>query len=270
MKTLSQFIWGFLLVGIGIVLLLMNINVITLNVRDVFHFFYPFLFVIIGLKWVVEWVITKGRTGWFKGVFVIIFGSLLILDRFFIIEFGFWDVYKLWPLFFIFLGLEMFRNRKITVIKVEKSSERKDKALKKVSEFYDEDDDIPNDSKGVILKNFSIGTMKFDDENWAVKPINIKNMIGDYYFDFSRAYIPDKETEIVIQGLVGDIKMLIPEDIACKIDTTVNMGEVKVFELRKDGVHNTISFESDNYSNATRKLTIHLSLKAGSIRVDRV
>src|SRR5699024_9906896 len=101
-------------------------------------------------------------------------------------------------------------------------------------------------------------------------PMYLRNLAGDFYLDFTKAFIPEKETPISINALAGDIRIVIPENIAFRVDADVKAGEIDILGQSIDGINRSMSFETDDYEDATRKLDFFLKLKAGSIRVDQV
>src|SRR5690625_7541004 len=98
MKNLFQYVVAFIIIAIGTVLIIDNLGIATFNMQNAWLSLYPILFIVFGLKWMIDRLRDKGGS-WIAGSFFFIFGSLLILDRFDVIEFIFKDIYKLWPIF---------------------------------------------------------------------------------------------------------------------------------------------------------------------------
>ncbi|QOR67348.1 cell wall-active antibiotics response protein [Cytobacillus suaedae] len=239
--TLNRVFSALLLILLGILLLLINIDVISLEINNLFVTLYPVLFLIVGFKWLVESILSKGEKGWFGGFFLFLFGALLSLDRLGYITFTFWMVWKLWPILLIFIGMKLFSKDK-----------------KSISISFEKKDSV------------AIGDYVSNSENWPLEDKNIKLGIGDVHLDFSKAFIPDKETKIDISGLVGDVTLLVPEDLAVKVDAAVKKGSIEIFDNESDGLNRTYSYKSANYDEETRKLTININLSVGSIQVEKV
>ncbi|MBM7620756.1 lia operon protein LiaF [Bacillus tianshenii] len=266
MKTFNQKIIAILLVLTGIMLLLVNLGVISLEIKEYFVTFYPVIIVLLGLKWLIESVL-YGKKLLFISLVLVVFGSLLLMDRLGYLVFEFGMVWKLWPLLFIYFGLQLFTKKRPVKITVTKGDYDFDLFSK------DEDIDISNEEKEDPThqkKVITIGELKMNKPNWAVEPLTLKTVVGDYYFDFSKAYIPDKETKIRIKGVVADLKMLIPDDLPIRIESSVKIGKIRVFDESSQGKKCRVSYESPNYESATRKLDIELDLKIGDVRIDRI
>ncbi|MBE4906815.1 cell wall-active antibiotics response protein [Bacillus luteolus] len=238
--TLNRVFSALLLILFGILLLLVNIDVISLEINNLFVTFYPVLFLIVGFKWLVESILSKGQKGWFGGFFLLLFGTLLALDRLGYITFTFWDVWKLWPVLLIYLGMKLFSKEKSVSISFAKKD------------------------------SVAIGDYVSNSENWSLEDKNIKLGIGDVHLDFSKAFIPDKETKIDISGWVGDVTLLVPEDLAIKVEATVKTGSIEIFDNDSDGLNRSYSYKSEHYDEETRKLTININLSVGSIQVEKV
>ncbi|WP_432418816.1 cell wall-active antibiotics response protein LiaF [Cytobacillus spongiae] len=271
-RSINQIFFALCLFAIGTLLLLVNIGVISLEIKELFVVSYPFVLFAFSIGKLI-YAITI-RKGWFGYLILTFFSSLLIVDRFNIINFQFWDFWKLWPILLIFIGVNLLLNK--GRVKVHISSDvplekyqSKDKVI--------EQDEVGNQGTKVKIaqkfRGFSIGDVNFKSSNWAVEPMELYNTIGDYFIDFSKAFIPEKETPIRLQGVIGDVNILIPDDIPVEIHTKVKVGDIRLFELDSEGelsANREIYYKSPDYDDATRKLRMEISLKIGSIRIDRV
>lgn len=247
-------IFALFLITLGTSLVLSNIGIVTLGFGEAWQFIYPTFFVLLGLKWLIQ--AFRGFGGFLSSVFLILFGGLLLLDQFNYLNFSFWDVYKLWPLLLISFGLQFLGLGK-----------------KKRSRFkfiFDSDKHKNSESMYTGGKKFIIGDHKFNTPNWKVGPINIWNAIGDHYVDFTKAFIPDENIPVLIHGLAGDITILMPEHVEFSVKASVKAGDIVILNQKADGINRSLAFETPGYQDSSRKLTIDLHLKAGSIRVDKV
>lgn len=250
MRNVSAFkiVFAFGLIALGVLLILTNIGVISLEIGDAVLFVYPFLFIIIGLKWIFD-----KSSSWQAGTFLLIFGGLLALDRFGYIDFAFWDVWNLWPLILVFIGISIFSptSKKPTV------------------EIITDKDT----SEGTVTKrkkNFTIGDHHLNQPNWTVEPMDLWNAIGDFQIDFTKAFIPEKNTHISVGGIVGDVKIIMPENVAFKVDASIKTGGIMVLEEKADGINRKVHYKTPDYDDAIRKITLSIDLAVGDIRVDKV
>lgn len=256
MRNFIRYFFAIFLIGAGVLLVLDNLGIADFGIRMLWHYVYPVFILVIGLKWLFDYVTKRGR-GWFLGAFFTVFGGLLILDRLEVLTFYFRDVFKLWPLLIIYIGfllIGMGRNRRSFVT------------------FFSSND---NDSrrgkmKGVNRENFTIGSQEYSQPNWKAEPMDIRTFAGDFYLDFSKAFIPEKEIPVTIRSMAGDVHILIPEHVAFKMEAHVKAGDINVLGNEIDGINRSYFHETDNYDESEQRLDFYINLKAGSVRVDQV
>ncbi|WP_181349222.1 cell wall-active antibiotics response protein LiaF [Thalassobacillus sp. CUG 92003] len=260
-KGFFKLLAAFTFVGAGILLILTNLNIISMEISFTWASIYPALLILVGLKWWWDGVFKNGGS-WAGGSFLFIFGSLLLLDRFGVILFTFTDVLKLWPLLFIYIGFSIFMGGRT----------RRYKEKYKTVQF-EGDSVMDNDGsarKNAEKKDFSVGSQSFKKENWKVEPMSLWNAIGDYHFDFTKAFIPDQDTPISVKGWVGDVKMLIPENVPFQVSASIKAGEISVLGQKADGISRRLTYQTPDYEEATRRLTLEIHFNAGSIKVDKI
>ncbi|WP_042149133.1 cell wall-active antibiotics response protein LiaF [Paucisalibacillus sp. EB02] len=244
-----RFLIAAVLIIFGVVLVLENIGVLEFNSENAWGYIYPSIFVLFGLKWMIDRMRHRGGS-WVWGSFFFIYGSLLLFDRFDVIEFAFRDVFKLWPLLIVYFGFLFIGKStkpKVIIHKGGSTVEKEDN-----SSF------------------FTVGNHEFNKPNWKVEPTTVKTLAGDFYYDFSKAYIPEKEIPITISSLAGDVHILVPENLEFQVHASVKAGDIDVVGQSVDGINRSLNYVTPNYDNATRKINFNLKLKAGSIRVDYV
>lgn len=210
-------------------------------------FYTRFFFILFG--WIkIHQVIKKESSHWALGSFFIIFGFLLLFGRLDMIDFSFWDIYKLWPLIIIYFGLQLISDRFKTF-----------KGL-----------DDPTRSSYMFAnekRHYSVGTFEYKEPNWKLKPTHLHVLAGDFYFDFSKAMISNEEVPLQITCLAGDIQMLMPEDLAFRVDASVRAGQIGILNQKEDGINRRIVYETPGYEQATKRVNIQIRIKAGSNRI---
>lgn len=248
-SPLRNFI-AIVLIGVGTLLVLANFDIIDADVNQLWHYLYPLFFIVFGMTWIVGYF-KKGGSGWIFGSFFLIFGTLLLLGQMTSFDYTFSDIFKLWPLLIVYIGFSLIglgKNRNRPRIHVYTNGEK----------------------KRVNWHGFSIGDHEYKEPNWKVEPIDLRNAAGSYYFDFTKAFIPEEEIPIIVTSWAGDVQMIMPENLEFRIDASVKAGEINVLGNIVDGVNRTMEYETENYDEAVKKLDIFLDLKAGSIRIDKV
>ena len=264
----KQWFFSFILLAVGLLLLLMNIGVISLEITQIFVNIIPILLLLIGVKWTVDSFLKKSFGKLLFGLFTLALGALIILDGYGIVDFEYESWWKLWPLFIIAIAIHrVVRNKPI---KVSISSEYPfDKTVDANLENQPLGEKILQ-KKNKINRGFIVGDIRFSEPNWPLENMKLYNAIGDYYFDFSKAFIPDGETPIDIRGWIGDVKMIIPENVPVEITLKVQVGDVKLFDEKSADIRSELYYRSPEYENASKKIKLSIDVKIGSIRINRV
>jgi len=255
MNRLFNLFMALAFIGFGIILVLGNLGIGEIGSNSIWSYAFPLFFLGMGLTMIIGYIM-KYAEGWMLGSFFFILGLLLFLGQLPTIDFSFTfkDIFKLWPLLIVYIGFSLidFGRRRRRRVKVYQNGKGNYKKWAK------------------NWSGFTIGNESFSEPNWHVKPINISNAVGDHYFDFTKAFIPDEEIPITVNSLAGDVRMAIPEDLDFRVEAYVKAGEINILGQSAEGINRSLFFETPNYKEATKKLDIYLDVKAGSIRVDQI
>ncbi|MFC7062597.1 cell wall-active antibiotics response protein LiaF [Halobacillus seohaensis] len=246
------------LIIVGILLLLANLEIVSLEIKITWENIYPFLLLAVGMKLWLDALLHQGGF-WILGSFLFVFSSLLILDRFGVIDFAFGDLLMLWPLLFIYIGFSIFLKGNKTKQKAEFHYEKESETFR-----HSHSNHKPKSSR------MAIGSQEYKKDNWKVEPMNLWNGIGDYHFDFTKAFIPDGDTPIIVRGWIGDVKMLIPKNIPFRVEAKMKTGDIKVMNQDASGLQRELTYETEDYKTASRRLSLYIDYSIGSINVEQV
>jgi len=101
-RTRHSLFFPLLLIAVGVVFLLDNLNMIAGDGWDLLLRLWPVLFIVGGLDHLYQ-----GK-GWTWGVFSLLLGGIFLLANFGYLPLGGWDLLlRLWPVFLIALGLDL-------------------------------------------------------------------------------------------------------------------------------------------------------------------
>ncbi|WP_052302396.1 cell wall-active antibiotics response protein LiaF [Bacillus sp. SG-1] len=258
----KQWFFSAILLMTGVVLLLINIGVISLEIKQLFVIFIPLLILLQGLKWMVNSIKWRRSIKFTFGLFLFIYGGLLILDTFDAVSFSYGEWWKLWPVSLMGFAFMVLWKKSQMTLPGEDSFDRETKGKKKT---------LKSEKKRVKVKRgYIVGDVKFNQPNWPLESMRLYNMIGNYYFDISKAYIPEGETPIHLKGWVGDVKMLIPEDIPVDIRVEGSVGDIKIFGQKSADIKPNLTYRSPGYDEAEKKLKIMIEFSIGSVRINKV
>ncbi len=249
------------LVAVGILLLLANIGIISLEMNFSWENIYPVLLAGAGVKLWADHLSGRGGS-WVWGSFLTVLGGLLILDRFQVLSFTLDDVFKLWPLLFIYIGFNLFfqGGKSKRRLEIHYDSEGKEDPFKKDK----------RKRQAAKSNKMIVGSQQYKQDNWKVEPMDLWNGIGDYQFDFTKAFIPDKDTPITVRGWIGDVKMIIPKNVPFRVEAKMRTGDIKVVNESASGLQRQLTYETEDYEQSVRRLSLYIEFSVGSIRIDQV
>jgi predicted membrane protein len=101
-----------------------------------------------------------------------------------------------------------------------------------------------------------------DEEIWVI--------VGDVRLDLSEATIPSGETRIRIIGIVGSVRVTIPEDVGIAIDSASVFTEVKVLGRKEQRAFAPYYYASEGYDAAEWRVRLEITRIVADLRVKRV
>jgi len=237
------FLTVFFFVGLGAALLSLNLGLFDLGETSWSKLVIPGIFIIVGASSLDSYT-KKRRDGMslFWGLFWFIFGILVTLGILDLFEFSYGDWLKLWPILIVAFGLHKLFKKPAKKIKGTMSFETEKKLEKR----------------------------SFHSPEWTLEPLNLQKKVADYYFDFSKAIIPPGETPVQLTGYVGNIHMLIPENLAVHITVKGNVGDVELFDRKDNGIHTNLVFQSPNFEEADKRLRIYIEFNVVDVKIQGV
>ncbi|MGV3489495.1 MAG: cell wall-active antibiotics response protein LiaF [Tuberibacillus sp.] len=273
--SFGNFLIAVAFIFIGGWLLATNMGFIDTSFGHLISVLIAAMIFIYGL-WSIFKPLFRGRKPhWFMGIFGTVYGGLVLAGLLKYIDFDWGDFWKLWPLLFVYIGFEMLGGVRMSA-KWDKKRYKKYVKEKYKSGKWKHDIPVPPKppkmhGKGTSVFNI-VKEYKFDQPNWQVEPLSLWSMVGDYEFDFTLGFIPDRETEIRLSGWIGDIDIVIPEDVAFMVRGEANITSIRIGDSdEQDGVgHRDIRYKTPNFDETTRRLVFDLDFKILDMRIDRV
>jgi lia operon protein LiaF len=268
---MAKKIIGLLIFTLGLLFLLSNLGLVEMNIGTFISSFWPLIIIYLGLRQVFRGVIYFGRKlrdgKWrfnkvFWGMFLLAIGIVLQgnkLDYFSISSGQFWS--WTWPVLIIYFGLSIIFNRGSDLIVVDLSSK------------YDEEVDPVSTKKRNHFSNSNktlIGDIHLGKSPWQIADLQTWVGIGDISVDLSTAMLKEGENRIEFSGMIGDVKILVPDSLPVKINVEVKLGDVKIFDNKQSGTSRFVSYESENFALADKKVSIFIKLSIGDVKVKRV
>ncbi|MGE5264771.1 MAG: cell wall-active antibiotics response protein LiaF [Acidobacteriota bacterium] len=117
--------------------------------------------------------------------------------------------------------------------------------------------------------SWGIGDYRPDLAGKEIGQARFSHGMGDVDLDFSSAIIPDGTTAVRASHGLGDLTIILPREVPVLVNASAGLGNVFVLGKRSEGFTPQVSFQSDDYAGATRKLNIEASVGLGDVKVLR-
>jgi len=194
----------------------------------------------------------------FWGGMLILFGSLMLLDRLDLLSFR-ETIRNFWPLLLVALGAKMIlfpksrEQSEITVMPTAQAESASFIGTPVVSDYINE--------------NRFIGDIHLKVQSDDFKGGAVSSFIGDQKFDLSGIAIKGGERAFVVSGFIGDATLVLPKTIPYLVQVSAGIGDLVVFGRKEGGVGVNKVFKSPDYDHAASRLTVRISFMIGDVTI---
>ncbi|NOU93879.1 hypothetical protein GC093_11670 [Paenibacillus sp. LMG 31456] len=109
------------------------------------------------------------------------------------------------------------------------------------------------------VKKSLIESIKWGKEPWILRNSSIWNVIGELQIDLTYAIPEQRETTLVLQGVIADVDIIVPEDMGVSVVSSVVFGESDVGPNKESGILNKTIWQSANYETADNQVKLMIS-----------
>lgn len=132
--------------------------------------------------------------------------------------------------------------------------------------FYLKSKKVHQDDSYIKKQNL-LENIKWDKEPWVLKNMSLWSVIGEINMDLSLALIEQRETTLILQGVVADVDIIVPVDMGLKVSGTVLFGQLDTGHQKQSGLMNKIIWQSPNYETAEHQLILELTYIVGDVQI---
>lgn len=118
-----------------------------------------------------------------------------------------------------------------------------------------------------MQKHKLMESMKWDKSPWVLKNMSVWNIIGEVNMDLSLAIPEQKESVVILQGIIGDIDIVVPEDMGVSVQCSLMFGQVDVAREKEAGLLNKVAWQSPNYETSEQKVKLIVSYIVGDVDI---
>jgi lia operon protein LiaF len=112
-----------------------------------------------------------------------------------------------------------------------------------------------------------IESLQWNKRPWSLQSMSIWNIIGEIKLDLGLAIWEEPEATIILQGVIGDIDIIVPENVGIIVTSSVIFGQIEVDVEKEAGALNKIHWQSPNYYTCTNKVKLQVSYIVADVDV---
>jgi len=126
---------------------------------------------------------------------------------------------------------------------------------------------MPNyGSSGKLKYDKFLGDMFIDCANVNLQNIEVSSFVGDIEIKLHGGSLAPGLNRMVISGFIGDVRILVPREMAVYIQASNFIGDVEIMGRNTSGFGNNLDAQTTNYQAAEAKLFIASNQFVGDVR----
>lgn len=110
-------------------------------------------------------------------------------------------------------------------------------------------------------------SMRLDRQSWVLHSLSSWHVFGEVRMDLSMAVPEERETTLVLQGIVGDIELIVPDDYGLEVDASSMFGQVRFQDRMEGGLFQRVQWRMPDYDAKEHKVKLQLFYLVGNIRI---
>lgn len=116
-------------------------------------------------------------------------------------------------------------------------------------------------------KHSLVESCKRDKEPWVLRNMSMWNIVGEMHLDLTLAMPEQEETTLVLQGILGDVDVIVPEDYGLHVSASVTFGKLTVMQQQEIGVLNKSEWKSPDYEQRETKIRLIIYYAVGDVDI---
>ena len=104
-------------------------------------------------------------------------------------------------------------------------------------------------------------------EAWTLRSSELSVAIAEIRIDLTNAIFEEPSVVLALQGVIGDIDILVPEDVGLDVHIQAAVGEIRVAGERTSGFMNRLAWRSPNFETAEQRLRLEIAYAVADVDV---
>ncbi|MBD8841410.1 cell wall-active antibiotics response protein LiaF [Paenibacillus sp. FSL R5-0623] len=138
--------------------------------------------------------------------------------------------------------------------------------LASLAYFYSKNKKIHLD-EGVMKKQNFMARYYWDQSSWTLRSMSLWHAIGEVNADLSLSIPEEKQTIVLLQGVMGNVRLTLPEDYGVEIEASVLFGRINLLGEQDSGMMNKLVWRTPGYESSEHKAKFVISYIVGDLSI---
>lgn len=109
--------------------------------------------------------------------------------------------------------------------------------------------------------------MRWDEQSWVLHSMSFWHAIGEVRMDMTLAVPEDRQLTIVLQGIAGNVDLIVPDDYGLEVEASVLLGQISFKDTKEGGMFHRFSWKSPDFDTRETQLKLQLFYLVGDIKI---
>ncbi len=109
--------------------------------------------------------------------------------------------------------------------------------------------------------------MRWDERSWLLHSMSFWHAIGEVRMDMTLAVPEDRRITIVLQGIAGNVDVIVPDDYGLEVEASVLLGQISFKDKKEGGMFHRFSWKSPDFDTRETQLKLQLFYLVGDIKI---
>ncbi|OPG96730.1 hypothetical protein B2I21_19630 [Chryseobacterium mucoviscidosis] len=138
--------------------------------------------------------------------------------------------------------------------------------LASLAYFYSKNKKIHLHGNVMRKQNF-MARYYWDQTPWTLRSMSLWHALGEVNADLSLSIPEEKQTIVLLQGVMGNVRLTLPEDYGVEIEATVLFGRISVNGEQDSGMMNKLVWRTPGYESSEHKAKFVISYIVGDLNI---
>ncbi|MDT0125897.1 cell wall-active antibiotics response protein LiaF [Paenibacillus sp. RRE4] len=119
----------------------------------------------------------------------------------------------------------------------------------------------------VMKKQNFMARYYWDQSSWRLRSMSLWHAIGEVNADLSLSIPEEKQTIVLLQGVMGNVRLTLPEDYGVEIEASVLFGRINLLGEQDSGMMNKLVWRTPGYESSEYKVKFIISYIVGDLNI---